>query len=175
MLHRFLIALGCVSVLLTVIGCARPATGAEMNASETSQPAQVTSVPVEVSPAATLAIGPAPTSQPLRDFKTPTPAATASAGGTITLQNAEGGVTLRVGERVLLNLGERWWQVRVGDPTIVRLVQEPNAPPGALGYLEGLKPGKTQLSATSDPPCRSAKPPCLMPTLFVEIPVTVME
>ncbi|OQY83687.1 MAG: hypothetical protein B6D41_16590 [Chloroflexi bacterium UTCFX4] len=151
---------------ILAFGCARPASGVEMNASETPQ--------IMSSQIAAVVVGPATTSLPLTQIKTRTPAPTASAGGEINLQNAERGVTLRVGESFLLNLGGRDWNVRVGDETIVRRDASLGIPQDTQGYFKALNAGKTKLYATSDPPCRQATPPCLMPTLFLEIPVTVL-
>ncbi|MBI4670966.1 MAG: hypothetical protein HY741_04785 [Chloroflexi bacterium] len=137
-----------------------------MNAFETPQ----TSIPQ----IATIVVGPASTSLPLTEIRTKTPAPTASAGGEINIQNAESGVMLRVGERFLLNLGDRDWKVRIGDATIVGLAESVMIPPDSQGYFEALRAGQTKLYATSDPPCRQASPPCMMPTLFLEIPVTVL-
>src|ERR1043165_4639182 len=47
----------------------------------------------------------------------------------------------------------------------------PNVPTGSQGYFKAIKAGQTKLYATSDPPCRSASPPCMLPTLFLEIPI----
>lgn len=123
---------------------------------------------------ATVVVGPASTSLPLSQIKTRTPAPTAGPNGEITMQNAESGVTLRAGERFLLNLGDRDWNVRVGDETIVRADPTLGIPPNSQGYYTALKAGKTKLYATSDPPCRQASPPCMLPTLFLEIPVNVL-
>lgn len=141
-----------------------------MNPLETPLPAST----ANVMPVTTIVVGPASTSVPLSQLKTATPFATAQAGGTVNLQNAESGVSLRAGEHFLLNLGELGWKVRVGDPTILLQVNDPNVPAGSQGYFQALKAGKTKLYATSDPPCRQATPPCMLPTLFLEIQVTVL-
>lgn len=168
-LHRILISLGCASLILS--GCARPATGVQMNAFET--PGK-TAAPTPIRPIATIVVGPPSTSVPLSQIKTATPFPTASPGGTVTLQNAESGVTLHSGEHFLLNLGDRGWKIRVDDESIVRQIEAAAIPEGSQGYFGAFKPGKTKLYATSDPPCRQAKPPCMLPTLLVEIPVTVL-
>lgn len=137
-----------------------------MNASETPQ--------IMTPQVATVIVNPASNSLPLTQIKTRTPAPTTGAGGEINLQNAESGVTLRVGEYFLLNLGGRDWNVRVEDEGIVRRDLSLGIPQGTQGYFKALKAGKTKLFATSDPPCRQANPPCMMPTLFLEIPVNVL-
>jgi hypothetical protein len=93
----------------------------------------------------------------------------------LTTENAAQGVTLKVGERFLLNLGELGWEVELGDETILRWERDPSAPPGSQGYFVALKPGRTAIRAVSNPPCRQAKPPCMMPSVFLQIPVTVVE
>lgn len=123
---------------------------------------------------ATVVVGPVSTGLPLSQIKTHTPAPTAGAGGQITMQNAESGVSLRVGQDFLLNLGDRNWNVRIQDETVVRADAAMGVPAESQGYYRALKAGKTKLYATSDPPCRQEIPPCMLPTLFLEIPVTVL-
>ena len=123
---------------------------------------------------ATAVVAPAATSLPLKQIKTKTPAPAARADEQVTMENAERGVTLRAGQRFLLNLGGRDWQVRVGDETIVKRVDGVPLPEESQGYFEALQPGKTKLYATSEPACRQANPPCMMPTLYLEIPVQVL-
>ena len=171
MLYPFYVFPALALFVMFSSGCARPATGVQMNAFETPS---VTPTKAPPQPqVATVVVGPASTSLPLGQMKTATPAATAEPGGTITMQHAESGVTLRVGEHFLLNLGDRDWQVRVGDETIVHSIESAMIPQGSQGYFGAFKVGKTKLYATSDPPCRQNTPPCMMPTLFLEIPVTV--
>lgn len=143
-----------------------------MNASETPLPTATTAA--ATLPTTIIVVGPASTSLPLSQIKTATPYPTAHAGGTVNMQNAESGVSLHVGERFLLDLGERGWNIRLGDETIVTRVSDPNAPVGSQGYYQAAKAGSTKLYATSDPPCRTASPPCMLPTLFLEIPITVL-
>lgn len=169
MLHRILIAPGCAFLILS--GCARPATGVQMNASET--PGK-TAAAQTILPVSTIVVGPASTSVPLSQIKTATPAPTAKAGGTVNLQNAESGVTLHSGEGFLLDLGERGWKIRIEDESVVHQIEAAVIPVGSQGYFGAFKAGKTKMYATSDPPCRQATPPCMLPTLFVEIPITVL-
>lgn len=171
MLYPFYVFPALALFVMFASGCARPAAGVQMNAFETPS---VTPTKAPPQPqVATVVVGPASTSLPLGQMKTAAPEATAEPGGAITMQNAESGVTLRVGEHFLLNLGDRDWQVRVGDETIVHPIESAMIPPGSQGYFGAFKVGKTKLYATSDPPCRQNTPPCMMPTLFLEIPITV--
>lgn len=151
-----------------------------MNAFETPPPAATAASTVGATPFfgetpnTIIVVGPASTSIPLSQIKTSTPFPTAHAGGTVNMQNAESGVSLHVGERFLLDLGERGWNVRIGDDMVITRVSDPIAPAGSQGYFQAQTPGTTKLYATSDPPCRTASPPCMLPTLFLEIPVTVL-
>ncbi len=142
-----------------------------MNALETPVPA---ATPANVPIVSTIVVGPASTSLPLSQLMTPTAYPTAQAGGTVNMQNAESGVSLRVGERFLLDLGERGWKIRLDDAALLERVTDATPPAGSQGYFQALKAGKTKLYATSDPPCRQSKPPCLLPTLFLEINVTIL-
>jgi hypothetical protein len=166
MLHHVSVLPVLALIALLAFGCAAPAPGVQMNVFETPQPT--------TPQVATVVVGPASTSLPLTQIKTKTPAPGIAAGGIINMQNAESGVTLHVGERFLLNLGDRDWKVRIGDETIMRLGESTAVPQGSQGYFEALKAGTTKIYATSDPACRQATPPCMLPTLFLEIPVTVL-
>jgi hypothetical protein len=168
-LPRILVLLGCALAL--VGGCARLTTGVQMNAPETPLPAATAAA---ATPVTFVVVGPASTSLPLSQIKTATPYPTAHAGGTVNMQNAESGVSLHVGERFLLDLGERGWNIRLGEDTVVTRDSDPNVPAGSQGYFKAIKAGQTKLFATSDPPCRSASPPCMLPSLFLEIPITVL-
>lgn len=161
MLHQTLILSGFALCMFWLYGCARPTAGVEMNALETPQ--------IMTPQNATVVIGPAATSLPLVQMKT----RALAPHGEITIQNAESGVMLRVGENFLLNLGDRAWTVRVGDETIVRAEPVVGLVADQQGYFTALKAGKTKLYATSDPPRRHTDPPCMQPTLFLEIPVNV--
>lgn len=142
-----------------------------MNAFETPVPA---ATPANRVPVTTVVVGPASTGLPLSQLKTATPYPTAHAGGAVNMQNAESGVSLRVGERFLLDLGERGWKIRIGDESILMPDDEKNIPAGSQGYFVALKAGKTKIYATSDPPCRQQSPPCMQPTLFLEINISVL-
>lgn len=106
---------------------------------------------------------------------TPTAATPQPVSGALTLENAEKGAALHVGETLTLTLGNRGWRFRVGDPTIVKRISDPGGDPDAPVVFQALRAGQTLIYATSDPPCRQSTPPCMMPTLLVQIPVIVAE
>lgn len=93
---------------------------------------------------------------------------------TIDLEKAESGVTLELGERFLLDLGERGWKIRIGNETILAHIPAPHASTESLGYFQALSVGRTVLAATSSPPNHQNAPSCRQPTLFLQIPITVV-
>lgn len=184
MFYQILILLVSMSAFLFGVGCAPAAIGSQSDDAATIVPAAtliptdtgatVRIVTAEMPRMATVVISDGVSSPPLKDIKTRTPAPPVTGGGVVTMENASGGVTLHVGEKFLLALGAPGWIVQVGDESIVARVDDPNAPQGSQGYYKALKSGNTAIAATSDPPCAKAKPPCMMPTLFLEIPVNVL-
>jgi hypothetical protein len=93
---------------------------------------------------------------------------------TVTLASAESGILLRVGERFLLKLDQRSWQVRIGDPTILAMDEAAGTPNNSQGYFEAKKPGETKIYASGDPPRSANGPPGQRPGIFLEIPVSVL-
>jgi hypothetical protein len=92
----------------------------------------------------------------------------------VTLADNNGTVTMHVGERFLLDLGEGYdWQVTIEDPTIVSRVPNILTIKGSQGLYEGHKPGRTTLSATGDPTCSQAQPPCKMPSRRFQVQIIV--
>lgn len=126
-----------------------------------------------------IASGPV-TSPPLRDI-TPIsgppagPAVTpdAQGGATVTLpQDAGAQVILKVGDTLRLALGPGFdWTLTPGDPAILSDVSAPGAP--AARRYQARAAGASSISATADPLCRKANPPCGAPTQVFQITVTV--
>ncbi len=84
----------------------------------------------------------------------------------LTLENAEKGIVLRVGEQFTLNLGQGLWTVRVRDEMMLT---------SADGVtFQARAGGKTCLFATGVPPRADSGPPSSRRKLFLEIPVTVL-
>ncbi len=113
---------------------------------------------------------------------TPTPLppleTTGSTPPEVTLADRGRTIVMRVGERFLLNLeGGAAWVVEIADPQVLGPVTAAAAgaaiPAGAQGLFEAAKAGTTRLSAINDPPCRKAKPPCMLPTRSFEVEVIV--
>jgi hypothetical protein len=105
---------------------------------------------------------------------TPTPGAILASPQTVTLADAGATIALHPGDRFLLALGEGYdWTVTIGDPAIVSRV--PNILPvrGAQGVYEAHTAGQTTLTATGDPACRKAQPPCMMPSRQFQVQIIV--
>jgi hypothetical protein len=80
-------------------------------------------------------------------FATPAPS-------TVTYADNGETITLRVGDRFLLKLGDQFeWQVSVVDPTVVSRVVNLLVVKGAQGVCEANKTGETALSATGTVVC----------------------
>jgi hypothetical protein len=85
----------------------------------------------------------------------------------LSLETAEQGVTLHVGEYFSINFGEKRWNMRIRDEVI--LASDGN------GRFRALRGGKTKVIATSEPPQNDSGPPrSARAKLFIEIPVVVM-
>ena len=98
----------------------------------------------------------------------------AASGQTVTLAMDGQTVTVRNGERILLQLGEEYtWTVAPDDAGVISRVVNVTTIRGSQGLYEAHKPGKTTLRATGDPQCRTAQPPCAAPSRTFTIDVVV--
>lgn len=92
----------------------------------------------------------------------------------VTLADEGRTILMRVGERFTLNLGDgAAWVVASADPAVLDLAEGVPAPAGAQGVYEAQSPGSTTLTATNEPACRRARPPCLLPTRTFAVEVVV--
>jgi hypothetical protein len=93
----------------------------------------------------------------------------------VTLDDDGALVTMHVGERFLLNLGDDVydWSVEVTDDTVVGRVMNITVVRGAQGVYEARAAGRITLTATGDPQCRNATPPCALPSRVFHIDVVV--
>ena len=102
----------------------------------------------------------------------PTPPSTPR---TITLANDGQTIYLHVGDRFLLDLGEGFdWGVSVDNPAVLSRVVNVTVVRGAQGLYEVHLPGRATLTATGDPPCRQAQPPCGAPSIVFQIYFVVL-
>jgi len=102
--------------------------------------------------------------------------ATPAISGTpdVTLADNGQSIQLRVGKTFLLKLGSNFnWTVTIVDQAIVSRVRNVTVIRGAQGLYRALHPGSTTLTATGDPPCRSATPACAAPSLFFHLAIAV--
>ena len=92
----------------------------------------------------------------------------------ITLEQDGATLTLRVGQRVLLMLGEAFlWDVAPFDTRVVERVPNVTVVRGAQGIYEAVGVGSTDLSATGDPPCRQSEPACGAPSRLFRVHLVV--
>jgi len=92
----------------------------------------------------------------------------------ITRENNGETFTLHPGDRFVLQLGEEYiWTVKIADEAVVGRVVNITPVPGSQGVFEAKTAGATSLIVSGDPPCRTAKPPCSMPSVIVEIKLIV--
>ncbi len=111
---------------------------------------------------------------------TTTPAATAGTpvatneGTTVTLADDGKTVTLKVGQRFLLDLGSGMnWVPTVANQNIVSRVAGITVINGAQGVYQADAPGTTTLMANGEPTCLHAKPACAMPNRLFSVTIVV--
>lgn len=93
---------------------------------------------------------------------------------TVTLANNGETIPLATGESFTLALGGGYdWQIEIADQAVVS--RDPNAPPppDSQGIFVARKAGQTTLTATGNPLCYTATPPCLAPSRQVRVQIVV--
>ena len=118
--------------------------------------------------------GPAVTSNP-QATDLPTPGGELSGNNlSVTLADQGKTLTLAVGQRFLINLGEGFdWSPIVSDQAIVSRVPNISVIRGAQGIYEAHAVGQTILTVTGDPTCRQSKPPCMAPSRMFTLNIVV--
>ena len=83
-------------------------------------------------------------------------------GQTVTIEDGDKTLTLRVGDRFLLFLKtpQYTWRVAQLDQAIVKQVDDAGLIEGAQGVFEAVGRGQTNLVAEGELPCHGADPPC---------------
>jgi hypothetical protein len=90
----------------------------------------------------------------------------------ITLGDQGRTIDLAVGESFLLKLGEEYaWTVNISDQNVLSRFRNITMVRGAQGIYNALQAGTVTLSASGDPVCRQAKPPCAMPSILFSITI----
>lgn len=162
---------GALLAAVLLAGCTQVPTqmpGATSTVAATSE-ALTVPAPTE-GPAATLA--PAKTASSTPEVGQPTP----MESPTVTLDDDGKTLNLAPGQRFLLKLGEEFnWEVAIDNQDVVSRVIGVLPVRGAQGIFEARKDGRTILTATGDPLCRSAQPPCAAPSRVFTLKITVSE
>jgi hypothetical protein len=110
--------------------------------------------------------------QPVKNGPSNTPQPDGSQA--VTLDDQGKTITLAVGERFLLNLGEGYnWEVSLSDQAVVSRVVGITVIRGAQGVYQARQAGSVSLSATGDPQCRQSQPACAMPSLLFSVTIIV--
>ena len=142
-------------------------------AGQTSQPGVIvgTSVPSTITlgstvpPTASEASG-APVGAPVGGSTAETP--------TVTQADQGKTITLHVGKRFLLSLGEGYdWNVIIDKQDVVSRVIGILTVRGSQGLFEAHQPGTAALTATGDPLCRQSQPPCGQPSILFNVKIVV--
>lgn len=144
---------------------------------------QVTTTPavIVVSPPAPIRLASASPTARLSAEPLPTPLpTTAPTSGhpsdVRTISLADDGATVRVavGERVLVKLGtDLEWTVQMTDPTVLVRVRGVALIVGAQGLYAAAKAGTTLVTAIGDAACRTAVPPCMVPSRLFSVTIVV--
>jgi cytoskeletal protein RodZ len=104
------------------------------------------------------------------------------AGGTIVVTEAASGstVTLHIGQSLRVQLSgsalDPWSQPTASDPNILQPQPTGMMPTqgSAIAQYRGVAAGQATVTATQDPTCRSATPPCAILTRMFSITVNVV-
>ena len=105
---------------------------------------------------------------------TDTPPASIDGNQTVTMADNGKTLTFKPGQRFVLMLGETYqWTLDINNPAVVSQVMGLMPVRGSQGVFEAHQAGQTTLTASGDPLCRSAQPPCMMPSILFEITIVV--
>jgi hypothetical protein len=105
-----------------------------------------------------------------------TPIPLLATDGGLTVTQADNGKTIemKVGDTFLLNLGYDYnWNITISDESVLSRVKNIMVINGAQGVYQALKAGTTTMSISGDPVCRASTPPCMAPSLMIQVTVVV--
>jgi hypothetical protein len=143
----------------------------------TTTPSGTSTLPATSTATATSTVTVTPTSPPTATPALATSTATPGSSGSakvVTLADDGQTIELATGSTFLLQLGETWnWTVTIADPTVVHRLVNIAVIRGAQGVYVAAKSGQTTLTAVGDPFCRSAQPPCAMPSRVFRATIVV--
>ena len=99
-----------------------------------------------------------------------------SGAKTITLDNNNTAIKLKVGGTFLLNLGATYnWNVQIDNQNVVSREVNILVINGAQGIYRAKESGKAVLSAVGDPLCRQSNPACAAPSLLFKLNIEVIN
>jgi hypothetical protein len=102
------------------------------------------------------------------------PTGTPDGGIVVSRSNDNQTVTLHVGQSFLLNLGQEYdWSPVIDDQSVISRIPNISVIMGAQGIYLAHQAGSATMTATGDPPCRQAKPACMMPSLVFTLNIQV--
>lgn len=183
-----------VVLLAACVGAGVPGTsGAAPTGSAAPKPVSVPSAPmatdqvpatagvIVASPPVPIAVASASPTARVSAVPRPTPVPTTAATSrpapdlrTITLADDRATVSVAVGEQVLVKLGtDLIWTVTVADPTVLVRVRGVALIVGAQGLYAAAKAGSTLVTAIGDAACRTAVPPCMVPSRLFSVTIVV--
>lgn len=180
------VALATLVVACTGAAATSPApspTGSIVAPAASASSPPIATAQASESPAATVVPSPAPSAAPSASpaprssaGPTPTPRPTTPPPDTRTITLANDGSTVHVaiGARVLVKLGtDLVWTVQVANPAVLARVRGVALIVGAQGLYAAVRAGSTLVTATGDAACRTAVPPCMVPTRLFSVTVIV--
>ena len=108
------------------------------------------------------------------DYTNPVVGGEQGSQSTVTLEDNNKTINLKVGDRFLLNLGEFYdWNINVDDQTITSRVINITVIRGAQGMYVAKNIGQTELSGVGDPQCRKSVPACGAPSILFKLKIVV--
>ena len=96
-------------------------------------------------------------------------------GRTVTIEDGDKTIELKVGERFLLVLKKDIfvWETTVQDTTILKKVTDVEIIAGAQGLFEAQRAGQTKLDSLGEFPCAKTFPPCHLPSISFQVNISV--
>ena len=114
------------------------------------------------------------TSLPLSTLAAASPTPSSGTPGVVTFGDQGRTIPLHVGQTFVLQLDQlHTWDIQIADQRVLGQVSDRHEGPGAQGVYQALAPGQTTLEAQGEPICRTARPPCMLPTIVFSVTIVV--
>ena len=99
-------------------------------------------------------------------------------GHSLTLTLADNGHTvgLKSGDQVLLALDDTFyeqWSITVSDPTLLTAITNTTLPAHTQALYVASKAGQATITASAEPKCRKANPPCNLDVKTFKVQITI--